>query len=150
MYALTALYKADSINKSRDQFGHLFDERCVRWLKYIVDKTDCKIVISSTWRRSGLSVMQEMWKFRNLPGEVIDITSNSWNLKLSELYAEPQANRGYEIQEWVNNHPEIESYCIVDDDNDMLKHQIFVQTKGRIGLDYDTSHSIVKILNHEK
>lgn len=149
MYAMTSLYKLNSEDKSRDEYGHLFDERCVRWLQYIVDKTNCKIVISSTWRRSGLSVMQEMWEMRNLPGEVIDITPTSCDAKLVELYAEDKADRGYEIQEWLNNHTDVESYCIVDD-IDMLKHQSFIQTDGRIGLNHATTHAIIKILNREK
>lgn len=147
MYAMTALYKLNSENKSRDEFGHLFDERCVRWLQYIVEKTNCKIVISSTWRMSGLSVMKELWKFRNLPGEVIDITPTSCNAELVELYAEERADRGYEIQEWLNKHPEVETYCIVDDDGDMLRHQAFINVDGRIGLNYAYTHAIIKILN---
>ena len=40
----------------------------------IIELTGAKIVISSTWRKSGLSVRKELWKFSNLPGEVIDVT----------------------------------------------------------------------------
>ncbi|WP_373776511.1 HAD domain-containing protein, partial [Porphyromonas loveana] len=30
--------------------GFEFDERCVRWLTYIINSTGAKIVISSSWR----------------------------------------------------------------------------------------------------
>jgi len=51
---LYKLHQMDGSIKSRDDYGTLFDERCVTWLKWIILKTDCKIVLSSTWKRKGL------------------------------------------------------------------------------------------------
>ena len=52
MYSRLELWRKNPDKfKTRDEFGDLFDERSVRWLQYIINKTDCKIVISSTWRR---------------------------------------------------------------------------------------------------
>ena len=45
----------------RDKYGHIFDERCVRWLRLILQETKSQIVISSSWKDSGLKVMQAMW-----------------------------------------------------------------------------------------
>jgi hypothetical protein len=142
------LWNINKENKSRDQFGHLFDERCVRWLQYIIEKTGCKIVISSTWRCSGLKTMQLMWEMRDLPGEVIGCTPTEVSQNMINLYAATnnEADRGYEIQEWIDaNKPE--KYCIVDDDNDMLSHQKFVRTKSEYGLDKTAALSIVAVLN---
>ena len=122
-------------SQERDEFGSLFHEEFVNNLKHIIEETDAKIVISSTWRFSGLNTMQQMWKKRNLPGEVIDITpfksekekecKNIWdNLPFKE-----RCERGWEIEDWLDiNKPE--KYVILDDDNDFLDHQIFnfVQT----------------------
>ena len=148
-YALCALWEIDKANKSRDEFGVLFDERCVRWLKWIIEKTGCKIVLSSTWRMKGLREIQTMWEMRDLPGEVISITPTSVSMEIINLYAATNndADRGYEIQEWLNNNKKWLKYCIVDDDNDMLKNQNFVRTEKQIGLNYKTAHSIMAILN---
>jgi len=134
--------------KSRDEFGELFDERCVRWLEYIITKTGCKIVLSSSWRSSGLNHMQLMWEMRDLPGEIISITPLDINQDIVNLYAATnnEADRGYEIQEWIDVHKPVK-YCIVDDHGDMLSHQKFVRTNGDIGLDKKTAHSIIAILN---
>jgi len=151
MYSRLYLWKKDSTNikhKTRDEFGELFDERCVRWLEYIIEKTDCKIVISSSWRHNGLKAIQLMWELRDLPGEVIDTTPNSTDPDIINLYASTnnEADRGYEIQEWIDiNKPE--KYCIVDDENDMLSHQNFVRTDKNIGLDKKTAMDIIAILN---
>ena len=142
------LWNINKENKSRDQFGHLFDERCIRWLQYIIEKTGCKIVISSTWRCSGLKTMQLMWEMRDLPGEVIDCTPTEVSLSITNLYAATnnEADRGYEIQEWIDIHKP-EKYCIVDDDSDMLPHQNFVQTNSKIGLDYSSALVVCRFLN---
>lgn len=44
--------------------------------------------------------------------------------------------RGWQIYEWVERHPEVEGYVIVDDDTDMLPHQAghFLQTSYEEGL----------------
>ena len=148
MAAMSELWRINKDDKSKDNYGHLFDERCVRWLKFIIAKTDCKIVLSSTWRRSGLSVIQTMWQMRELPGEVIDITPTSVSQETINLYASNsnEADRGYEIQEWIDIHKP-EKYCIVDDDSDMLPHQNFVQTNSKIGLDYSSALVVCRFLN---
>ena len=144
VYSRIYLWKHSNKNKSRDEYGDIFDERCVRWLQYIIEKTDCKIVVSSTWRKGGLKYIHNLWKFRNLPGEVIDITPSVVDNNLISLYGE-EADRGYEIQQWIeDNSPE--RYCIVDDDNDMLSCQIFVKTDSAFGLTRKDAMKIIRIL----
>lgn len=45
-----------------DEFGAMFDPKTISNLKYIVDHTGCKIVLSSTWRNEGWIRMQALWK----------------------------------------------------------------------------------------
>lgn len=151
MYAMTVLYKK-GVGKSRDEFGHLFDERCVRWLKYIIERTAAKIVISSTWRSSGLTKMQTMWQARELPGEVISCTPTYVDEYIINLHActNNEADRGYEIAQWIHEHEqELEQYCIIDDDSDMLGVQLpyFVKTDSQIGLNYKTANIAIATLN---
>lgn len=46
-----------------DEYGSKFHPHFVENLKCLIEKTEAKILISSTWRFSGLKVMQEMWKY---------------------------------------------------------------------------------------
>ena len=114
------------IPQGNDRFGAIFHEHFVDNLKRIIDETGAKIVISSTWRMSGLPGMIEMWEERNLPGEVIGITPNFMWRTGSTL------QRGKEIDAYLDEHPEIEKYVIIDDDSDMEPHQLenFVMTFG--------------------
>jgi hypothetical protein len=136
--------------QSRDEYGHLFDPRCVGWLNYILRMSgeDVKIVISSTWRRSGLVVMQEMWRKRGLPGEVIDITTiDGVDPEIMERYYSPTADRGYEIQQWLEDHSGVTSYVILDDDSDMCPGQLFVHCPGQYGLNRESALKAMEHLN---
>lgn len=138
---------------TRDKYGHLFDENAVTYLHALVEHTDAKIVISSTWRYSGLKVMKKMWKDRQLPGTVIGITPCG-QYRVTDAYEQYHTTeRGYEIKQFMMDlergtvpethcilHGEgipIENYVIFDDDTDMLSEQMnhFVQC-GNNGISY--------------
>ena len=146
-----SLLRRDLNTPDSDIHGHLFDERCVRYLTWIVNKTDCKIVISSSWRVAGYGRMVELWKDRNLPGEVIDITRRNSKVfdEVRQIYRTFDC-RGEEILDWLTHSAiPIESYCIVDDDSDMLESQKsnFVKVKAKFGLTKELSDEIIEILN---
>lgn len=116
--------------QERDGYGSLFHPHFEDNLRAIIEATGAKIVISSSWRHSGLIAMQEMWKHRGLAGEVVDITPicRQPDYKFVEdrdFHAQfvERGERGREIQEWLDKHPEVTSYVILDDDNDVLPHQ---------------------------
>lgn len=93
------------------------------------------VVISSTWRQGkhaeyGVFDFRNMFAFAGCSG--IRLFSDWRTKSLSGI-------RGTEIQEWLNRHPEVGGYLIVDDDSDMLPEQKdnFVHVKdGREGMMY--------------
>lgn len=144
------------IGQGRDEYGQGFHRHLVENFEYVIRETAAKIVISSTWRFSGLSVMQSMWKDRNLPGEVIGVTPDCANLGENGLWETKE--RGYEIKQWLDNHPEVDRFVIIDDDSDMLveQHPYFVQTKDNYdhfgsvegyGLTKECADMAIQILN---
>lgn len=151
MQVLSYLWHQNNENKSRDEFGQLFDERCCRWLEYIYNETNCQIVISSTWKDSGLEQMRLLFKTRNIKVNILDITPNIIDQSLLKAFYNTnidEAQRGFEIQQWLDIN-DYDSFCIVDDNSDMLPHQLpyFVQTNDQIGLTKECSIKIIKILN---
>ena len=116
----------------RDQFGFLFDTTCVQNLKTIIDATDAKIVISSSWRHLGLDKILVLWNERKLPGEVIDIIPLNDSLTTGNYES---LSRGDCIAEWLSQNP-VEGYLIIDDTDDFLAVQkkYFVQTERDDGL----------------
>jgi hypothetical protein len=122
----------------RDEFGITFDPMATDMLGWVIESTGARIVISSTWRMSGLRTMQTMWEMRSLPGEVIDIT--------------PRLNtpRGEEIAEWLRGN-QVDSYVIIDDDSDMLPEQLenFVKTHPQYGITFQDALKCVEILSKD-
>lgn len=132
----------------------------------IIEKTDARIVISSSWRRntledtikfiSGDSIHSKDNPFPHCD-KVIGITDRmyafSWNDKVNERtgrrpnYLIP---RGVEIDRWlkINGH-DVDNYVILDDDNDMLycQRNNFVQTDPYKGLSEENVEQAIKILN---
>lgn len=148
MRAYHALWR-DKNGLSRDEYGQLFDERCVMWLQYILHRTDAKIVISSTWRCKELQYMKNLWQSRGLPGEIIDVTPTMVDERLCIQYPHNgRADRGYEIQQWIEEWGP-EKYVILDDDSDMLPHQTFVRCKTDIGITMIEADIAIAHLNGE-
>ena len=111
---------------------------CVRskeLLNKLIDETGAKIVISSTWRHSGIEFMKKVWEMEEMNGEIIGITPS---LRTKGLHIP----RGMEIGYYLNNDLQfqhinwdeviqqeymdksgVENYIIIDDDSDMLYNQ---------------------------
>lgn len=115
-----------------DKYGDLFHPILVENLKLLIEKTDAKIVVSSTWKSKGVETLKEMWVFRNLPGEIIDITpycdevsSDNNNIYYDDIC------RGDEIRHWLDRNP-VSNYVILDDEPDMLSSQSekFIRTSN--------------------
>lgn len=122
------------IPKSFDKYGGIFYQHFVDNLAKIIDETGAKIVISSSWRFSGLLEIQDMWKDRNYLGEIIDVipfanlgSVGFWKdnkFKRTECANVSSIPRGFEIKLWLDNTElNIENYVIIDDDQDMLYSQ---------------------------
>lgn len=94
---------------------------------------DVSIVLSSTWRNHP-----EMHEHLHSAGITwIDVT--------------PKFNkdRGYEIKDWLDRHPHVEKYVILDDSTDMLFEQLpfFVNTDHDTGLTVQDLAKASAILN---
>jgi methionine--tRNA ligase beta chain len=108
----------------KDQFGHIFRDEYVQNLKEVIEKTGAKIVISSTWKDKGIERMLALWKERNLPGEIIDVTPDCVDVcEATDIIYYDQVKRGHEIKLWLDRHPEVNQYAILDDIQDFLDEQ---------------------------
>lgn len=109
------------------------------WLNKLIEETDAKIVISSTWRMSGIEFMKKVWELEEMKGEIIGITPRLWAKGIDKGINIP---RGLEIGHYLENDLKfhhinwdevvqqeymdksgVENYIIIDDDSDMLYGQ---------------------------
>lgn len=130
----------------------------VRLLGEIIEATDSKIVISSSWRHNTLEdTIDYLSKISNrVPfifpylDKVIGITSRMYSFKLHQPSTHFRIPRGLEIDQYLEEHPEIKRYIILDDDSDMLLSQkdFFVKTNSLKGLKKKDIKKAIKILNY--
>lgn len=123
---------------------HMIDERLIANLNRIIEGTGCEIVLSSSWRswsQKENDKLNAQLKRKGLLKEFISVTP-----RLSS------GIRGEEIKKWLEDHCgeySIDSYCILDDDSDMLEHQkeFFIQTDSYIGLTNADAEKAIEVLN---
>ena len=116
--------------------GYLsLNKKRIKLLQMVVDKTDCKIVLSSTWRKSDYAMRKLK---RHLGYRKMEIYSMTIVLNIL---------RGYEIDEWLSKN-RVEKYAIVDENDEMLKYQqpYFVLTNPNVGLTIHDVDKLIKIL----
>ena len=115
----------------------------VALLLRIVTTFDYKIVISSSWRITAKTMLFRQLRKHNLHSHL----HRDWKTpqKLS-------ANRGQEIDLWLQAHPEIKKYIILDDNSDMLREQLesFVQTDSSDGMLTDHYLKMKEIVECQK
>ena len=124
----------------QDEHGAFFDPRAVRQLKRVIDTTGADIVVESSWKYLGLEAMQELWRVRNLPGRVIDITPSLTD----------NASKGEEIAAWLSEYAMLDArYVIIDDEYVVLDAQIpfFIWTNPYEGLTEEQADRAMLILN---
>lgn len=117
---------------SQDKF---FDEVAIGMIRKLCMQTSADIVLSSSWRYHH--DYRDLAKSLHLP--IIDATTTN-----NTTYVP----RGVEIQEYLDYHPHITHYVIVDDNSDMLDSQQenFVRTSTREGLMFEHVMKMKQIL----
>lgn len=125
-----------------DEYGCVFDPECIKALGRIIDATGASIVVSSTWKDfMTMEQILEMWKVRQLPGDVIDVTPTI------------SRHRGDEIDAWLDAYGKPCEYVILDDmpfsEFNFCHSNHFVQVNPYDGLNADLADRAIAILNSD-
>lgn len=117
---------------SADPFDDM-DWVAVGMIRTLCKKHEVKLVLSSAWR--------ENWK--------LDVLGQKLGLEFLDATDTEEGTRGEQIQRWLNTHPEVTHYAIVDDNSGMLASQAdhFVQTDFGEGLGYYNYKNLRDILD---
>lgn len=117
---------------------HGTDPAAVALVRQIIKETGCKVVLSSTWRlypEARAVVRRDVCRFIDC---TIDMQrGGKWGI----------ADRGYEVQEWLDRHPAVEQYAILDDNSDFLPNQWLFQTTWDYGINEDIAQAVIHHLN---
>lgn len=118
-----------------------FNIDCVQRLNKIIESTGALVVISSMWRIDFWSdeefeLLKNFFKEQGVIGTLIGHTPYN-----------DERIRGREIQEWLNGHPDVEKFVIIDDCDDM-EHLMpyLVQTRFYGGIEDDHVERAIAML----
>lgn len=136
-----AIYRFYGKKFDLDEF---IDERPIVMLNYIIQQTGAKVVLSSSWRGDWENAEKRL-KAGGFQYNLFDVTPY-----------DPKRFRGKEIKMWIDkyekDHEPLESYVILDDDDDMLPEQEnnFVHCDFQHGLTCKETYKAIDILNNGK
>ena len=128
--------------------GWKLSDRHLQRVKRICDETGAKIVISSSWRCKNV-----VKKKKNIYGRDVNVATCNFLLNINYVIDVSErlgpSSRGKEIKKWLDEHPGIEKYVILDDDDfDMLPEQkpFLIQTDWAGGIEDDDVEKAIEIL----
>lgn len=126
------------------------EDRPLRLLKEIVDKTSAKIVVSSSWRvgccRRGKESIFGGKLYNKLEKRLKDYAMSIYDITPS-LGSGTQ--RGDEIRKWLSENS-VDNFIILDDDSDMCEFtntDKFIHTTYKYGLTEELKDKAIKALN---
>lgn len=107
-------------------------------LQYVLEELpDVQVVVSSTWRKhKTINALKKIFDTnRILSDRMIGITP-----------VDPSRYRGNEIKEYLDGHPEVTSFVILDDDTDMIPYMDnLVKTDSRDGLTFSKAERAIEM-----
>lgn len=132
-----------------DRAGVLIDDTRLDLIKQIVDATDAKIVLSSSWR--------EHWG-KN------ETECDDTGKKINEIFAEKglsifdktpkyHNDRKQEIIDWLQVHPDILDFVVIDDgffEEGILKNHFVLTSKLCFGIDENDVNRAISILKSKE
>jgi len=134
-----------------DEWRYGFNPTLVARLRYVIGNTDCKIVVSSSWRHhKTYAPFQNGRNWREVLAEKLHKSRDE--VFAGETPSDMTGQRGIEINRWLSEHGEgVDSWCVVDDETVDIEPHIdpkrIVKTDMRLGLTKEDASRIIEVLN---
>lgn len=139
----------------RKSYGFNID--LVAKLKTIIEKTNCKIVFSTSWRHfKDHHIEGDNW--RKTLAELLEVGPGIFigDTPILSIVSDEEFKRlrGTEIKNWIDaSDKEPFNYCVLDDEIcdiiTVIPHENVVQTNSNTGLSNLEVEKCIDILNHE-
>lgn len=136
----------DRYVRSCGHFGVVIDPARMELLKKIVDATDAEIVLSTSWREHWGPVPDEC----DETGNEINRIFGGYGISIVGKTPVDGDSREGEILSWLDSHPEVESFAVLDDmflDGKILRGRFVRTSTIRGGLDEESVKAVTELLN---
>ena len=132
-----------NLTQRRTTDGFIFvSGRHIKNLKRIIDATGAKVVLSSSWRM-GRDDPSRNGDFLELRDELQRYGISFYGFT-SELRS---CDRGAEISQWLEEHPDVTDYAVIDDSTQISPHEDrWVRTSISLGLREEDVPKAIAIL----
>lgn len=153
----------ESCENMDQKMASIISDQLVKNLSYLVEKTDAKIILSSSWR---IYFNENTKKSNNLFALILLASLDKHNLELHDMIpfvkGQFSSERGLEIKTYIDKH-NIEDYVVIDDEefSDFSTHldmSRFIQTTfgdentsvEEEGLNKKVAKKAIEILNRKE
>jgi len=149
---LNCMYPTPSDNHEwidLEEWRYGFNPELVARLRFIIANTNCKIVVSSSWRHhTNYAPYQHDRNWRDVLAEKLRRPREE--VFVGETGYDKQGRRGVEILQWLSDHY-VGNYCVVDDEVvdivPYVDNSKVVKTDMRYGLTVEDARRIIQVLN---
>ena len=97
--------------------GILIDEECVKRLAYIIEQTNARVIISSSWRTFYKKFMDHNYQDDDIELHTLHNLLEKYQIKIfgmTDTFYRGFDSRPAEIRSWLATHP-VKSFVILDD-----------------------------------
>ena len=127
-------------------YGVIIDSSRMTLLKQIIDATNARIILSTSWR--------EHWdvnkEYCDETGLYIDELFKEYELEIFDKTPKLRTDRESEIKSWLDEHKSTKNFVVLDDaflSADFLNGHFVKTSNYRDGLDEQNVKDAIKILN---
>ena len=101
----------------------------LEYLKQIIDQTDAKIVLSSSFRHFFAKENNKIVP-TNLKSKKVYDSFSKYGMEIYDITPTQKRSREEEIKSWLSNRDDVENFIIIDDDGDSFYelHDKLIQT----------------------
>jgi hypothetical protein len=110
---------------------YIVDPKLLECFEGILDRTGAKAVLSSTWRYDPAGLFSA--KHWGVP--FVDVTP--------DMPTQPRRN---EVLAWLKEHPDVERYAVIDDEDDELDDLPLFQPSAKTGLTSEIATGVADYL----
>lgn len=139
--------KRENFNPANNPGPYPVDAYCAFLVGRIQLQTGCEVVLSSSWRHHPDGVKHVSERIVKLLDKTPDSAHWDGIIRHARGRDWPHELRGDEVNAWLEKHPEVTRYAILDDDSDFYDDQPLFRTTFEEGLTDEIAEKVIEYLN---
>jgi HAD domain in Swiss Army Knife RNA repair proteins len=114
------------------KFPYIVDQNLLRRLRRLLDHTEAKVVLTSTWRLDPIGVL----------------AAKHWGIPFIGTTPDmPKSPRHKEVLAWLSEHPTVKRFVVIDDEDDGLDDLPLFQPSCTFGLSAEIATGVERYLS---